>query len=219
MRKILKKITTSLLLLLLFTFTGCFRGIVWGNGNRVTQERNINSFRGVRADFIGDIYIKQGTDHYVTITGDSNLLELIVMEVKNDQLIIDSTKNYTTKKGIDLEITVPDLDTVRVNGVCDIEMVDFETKQLKLVTAGVGSIKASGRVEVLTAEVHGVGDLELKDLIGDDVTALVDGVGSIDVYANKTLDLRVNGVGDINYYGDAVLTFMEDDGVGSIRKK
>lgn len=218
MTTIVKKILTSLVLLLLLLFNGCFRGSVWGNGNRVTVERSVDSFSNIRSDFVGDVYITQGAEQKVSITGDSNLLEIITLDVRDGLLIIDSTKNYTISRRLLIEITVPDLDSVTVKGVSDIEMVNFETEQLILTTDGVGSIEASGRVENLTATVHGVGDLELKDLISQNVTAVVKGVGSIDVYADKTMDLRVDGVGDINYFGDAVINFLEDDGIGSIKK-
>lgn len=42
MSKKLKHISTTALLLLLMLFAGCFRGAVWGNGNRVTVERGKN---------------------------------------------------------------------------------------------------------------------------------------------------------------------------------
>lgn len=215
MTKIISKILTTLLVLI--AMNSCILGTIIGNGRIVSTERTVNNFYEVDTDFVGDVNIKQGSVQEVRVTGDSNILEYITTTVKQGVLTINSTMNYSSARGISVDITVPDINSVYVNGVGDVDIEEFYTDRLTLITDGVGSIKASGQVVTLTAEVHGVGDLELKNLLSSDATALVDGVGDIEIHANRTLDLRVDGVGDITYYGNAHVT-LRDEGVGSIRK-
>lgn len=215
MTKIITKITT--IILSLITLNGCILGTVYGNGQVVSSERQLNNFYEVNVGFVGDVYIRQGHVQQVIVSADSNLIDLITTRVNQGVLTIDSSTNYSSAGNVKVEITVPDLDRVYLTGVGDVDIIDFETNRINLITDGVGSIRATGQVITLNAEVHGVGDLNLRDLLSLDATALVDGVGNIEIYANRTLDLRVDGVGDITYYGKAVVT-TEDDGVGTIRK-
>lgn len=216
MSKLITKISITLMLLL--SMTSCFLGTIYGNGDIITIERDVYFFEDIEADFIGDIYIKQGSFQEISITGDSNIIGYIDTDVENGVLKINSTANYSTTRAIEIEITIPDMDSVTVYGVSDVDIQDFQTNSLTLITDGVGSITASGYTTNLTAKVKGVGDLNLKELISLYGSASVEGVGNIDIYANKTLSLSVDGVGDITYYGKASITSYEDDGVGTIRK-
>lgn len=215
MTKIISKILITFSVLI--AMNSCILGTVIGNGQIVTTERTVNSFYEVNSDFVGDVYIKQGNTQSVTVTGDSNIVNFITTTVKEGVLSINSNMSYSSTRSITVDITVPDLDRVYVNGVGDVDIEEFYTDRFTLITDGVGSIKASGQVVTLIAEVHGVGDLNLRNLISRDATALVDGVGNIEIQANRTLELTIDGVGDITYYGNADVT-SRDEGVGSIRK-
>ena len=84
---------------------------------------------------------------------------------------------------------------------------------------GVGSIDIKGMSKELTISNAGFGSVNTHELKAIHVVASNSGVGSIDVYASDSIALYNDGVGSIQYGGDAMLYRMSNNGIGSIDKK
>ena len=68
--------------------SSCLLGID-GNGNIVTQDRNVKDFIGVSLRGVGDVNVNHAEDFKVEVITDSNIQSLITTKVNGSNLHID----------------------------------------------------------------------------------------------------------------------------------
>ena len=74
-----------ILFVLTFSLYSCVNTID-GDGNVVTEERNVNTFNKIDISGHFEVFIKQGKQENVEIETDQNLLQLIETETKKEVL-------------------------------------------------------------------------------------------------------------------------------------
>jgi Putative auto-transporter adhesin, head GIN domain len=213
--------TTARLLLVAFVctlFAGCSIGIK-GSGVSKTESREVADFEGVNASGVASVTITVGLPKSVSVTVDDNLMEYVETTVKDNKLSISTTKSINTSLGLNVEITVPTLNEATVSGVGDIRIVDAASETLKLKVSGVGNIEATGSVTNVDVSVSGVGDADLVELKAENVVVSVSGTGDANVFASKSVDAKVSGVGDIIVYGNPEVRKHNESGVGDVEFK
>ena len=181
--------------------TGCvitFSGIE-GNGRIVKEERFVDQFDGLVLEGVGNVNIHSAGYYKAVVTTDSNLQDLISVKVKNNILYIDE-KNSTgfnpTKLTID--VYLPELKSVGLRGVGNIDIYDGYTSDLEISLSGVGNIDAQ--------------DYQVQRA---DIT--LSGTGKIKVWATNSLRGSLSGVGDILYRGNPA-NYVRISGVGTVKK-
>ncbi len=204
---------------LLFTLlAGCSIGIK-GNGIALTESREVDDFEAVQASGVASVTITVGKPKSVSVTIDANLMEYVETTVKNNLLVISTKQAISTSLGLKVEITVPTLNEASVSGVGDIKIVDAAGESLKLRMSGVGSIKATGTVTNVDVSVSGVGDANLVDLKTENVIVSVSGTGGANVFASKSVDAKVSGIGDIIVFGNPEIRNHSESGIGDVEFK
>ncbi len=220
----MKKILTCILLLAFVTtshagnFSFFGRGEK-GSGDLQTETRDVDNFKRVKLKGSFDVFITVGKKQSVTVTFDDNLLELVETEVQGKTLILDTEGNFRSKRSCKIEITVPELEYVKLSGSGDIIIEELDEDFFEYQLSGSGDISAEGRVKDLELHLSGSGDIDTRNLIADDVYAKISGSGGIKVYAKNSLDGKVSGSGDIVYYGNPKHVNNKVSGSGSIRKR
>ena len=152
------------------------------------------------------------------IEGDDNIVPFIQTEVNDQQLQILIKQNYSTKKGLVVNITAPEYDKVSILGSGDVNLTDVNHEDLSLNISGSGNIIAIGRVKKLLANVNGSGDLMLSKLQSNNATITINGSGDAEIWASESLTGKVNGSGNITYYGDPKNVQSKVNGSGDIIK-
>jgi hypothetical protein len=95
----------------------------------------------------------------------------------------------------------------------------LDAKDVKVVISGAGTVDlGSGRVESLNVTVTGAGDVIAGKLRSDAGRVAISGAGTTTLWPEKTLDVRITGVGTVRYYGDPQITDRKVVGVGSVRR-
>ena len=176
-----------------------WRETIRGSGNLVTQEREVDSFVNIDAGGSFDVDVKVGPKTSVKLTFDDNIIDLIDTRVRGKTLHIDSDKSYSTDKRCKVEITVPLLESVSLNGSGDLDIQDLKGDLFECDVNGSGDVVATGDVDELDVDIQGSGD--------------------VDVYAIEDFDGAVYGSGDIRYYGDPKHAHSHVAGSGSVRKR
>lgn len=99
--------------------------------------------------------------------------------------------------------------------------MDFyvNVKSLLVDNNGVGSLEIVGNADVVQINNDGLGSVNTSEVVARKVVATNAGVGSVEVYASDSLALYNDGVGSIEYSGEAVLYEQSNNGIGSINKK
>lgn len=192
---------------------------VEGSGNRASEVREISGFSQVELKGSPDVRITVGTGPLVTVHGDDNILPIITTEVHGDKLVISSSKGYSTRIGIDIEIEVPSLEGVALIGSGDIDVDGLNADAFAVVLKGSGDVVASGSVDTVSADLKGSGDIDLSDLQARTARAALYGSGDILVHATESLDARVAGSGDIEYAGDPASMTTDVQGSGEISSR
>lgn len=213
-------------------------GQLEGSGEKATQSIDIGSFDHVRLETSADVVVQIGHSQSIRLTADDNLLDNFSFTLNGDTLVIDADQSYRTEKGILVDIEVPELDGVSIQGSGDLEVKSgLEGKrfsadihgsgdiilhhvrvgELTLEVSGSGDIAAAGKVENLDAQVNGSGDIEALDLRAANAHVRVNGSGEVQVRAVDTLDATISGSGDIYYEGDPTMS-ISISGSGDVER-
>lgn len=241
--------TKSILLvaILLAALTTSSRCVSIGNGitpskNYITRDFKVGDFDKLDISTVADISYTQSTDNSTSlqIYGSDNLVELLKVDVKDSTLIISAQKRNINKSDLKIRISSPTLQhvktsgvgnfnikerveatnlTIKNDGVGDVKINDVTCTELNIRTEGVGNVSVKGKAEKVSLISQGVGNINASELESDSVIATSDGVGNISCYAKKSINAKVNGVGNISYKGNPTDKQLKKNGIGSIKHK
>lgn len=211
---------------------------VVGNGDVTTKTISTESYDKIKAVGSMDVHLVRGNEGNITIKTDSNLHEYIIVELKENALVVRTKKNTSlkTKKGIHVTIPFEEIDGVSLVGSGDIDSRDtiksdtfdvavtgsgdvilaVEANTLDAKVTGSGDMTLSGKTRQLEVKVSGSGDFMGNAMISENTQAYVSGSGDAEVNATKSLKARVNGSGDIEYSGNPDTSDTKVSGSGSI---
>jgi Putative auto-transporter adhesin, head GIN domain len=208
-----------------------------GDGQKVTQPRQVGAFTAVRVEGSIDAAVKVGGAPSVAVTIDQNLQPLVITEVSGSTLVV-RTKDITWDgKGI-VEVTVPVLRGVTIEGSSDVT-VDGGQGDLALRIEGSGDLRWSGSADKLEASISGSGDMKLSgtatqaslavagsgdikagDLTSKGATISVAGSGDVEVTLDGgSLSVSIAGSGDVVWHGKAMVERASVSGSGEIVRR
>ncbi|WP_339713156.1 head GIN domain-containing protein [uncultured Kriegella sp.] len=240
----MKKLTALVLVTLsISSCTAQWGKKVAGNGNIVTIERTTGDYEEIGVSGWFDVELVDGREGQLTLTGEDNLLEHIVTDVKNGHLSVRVEKGYNLKpsswkEGIHITIPVESIKSIALSGSGDIigrkklksnnlqvaisgsgdVTLDVETDQISAAMSGSGDMNLSGEASNFEVSISGSGDIEAYELNAENVDASVSGSANINVTAHNRLKARVSGSGDIKYRGNPTKVDTKTSGSGDISK-
>ncbi len=235
----------SMCLLVACNLNGQWGKKVKGNGNIVTEDRQVGDYDQVALSGWFDLELVSGSEGNITLEGDENLLEHIKTEVKAGKLVIKTEKGYQLQPsswksgGITITVPVEEVSEVTLSGSGDIVgktvlksdnfrtavsgsgdvVLEVEADDVEATLSGSGDIKLSGAARDFEVRVSGSGDIKAFDLDADRVEATVSGSADIHVTANQELMARVSGSGDIRYRGNPSKVDTKTSGSGDVTKE
>lgn len=212
---------------ILLTVSSCEKEFICvkpGSGE-TTQTFDLADFTGFNLCVAADVEISQGTQSF-EVTGPTNLVENLELEVKNGVLNIDYDKCVWNSKDMNIKIALPMLTEASISGSGDIVGTSaFEgLEDLDLKISGSGNIdlevtainissniSGSGKIILLgsgttyESKISGSGDIEAFDLTVDDCSVKISGSGKNEVSVNNNLDVKISGSGDVYYKGNPLI--------------
>ncbi len=221
------------------------RGRTDKSGNStITKNFNVGSFSAIETDIVGNIFFTQSDETSVTAEGDENLVNRLIITVKEDELKLRMRSNVKIKfrnkrPKLTVKVSSPNLYRIDSDGVGNITLegvvttenlhidsdgvgniraLQLECDQLTIESEGVGNIRLNGKGRLAEYELNGVGGIDTSDFIAEEVIVHSAGVGNIECYASKNIELYGSGVGSIVYYGEPNIKALNKSGVGSIKK-
>ncbi|WP_158976319.1 head GIN domain-containing protein [Cellulophaga sp. L1A9] len=231
----------------LLTITSCsaqWGKKIKGNGVFKTIERTTDDYDSVSISGWFDVDLVDGNEGKITITGEENLLEYIITEIKDGQLVIkvEDNKNLQPSKwknSIKIIIPVEEIEALSLSGSGDVVGKKIlKTNRFAMTMSGSGDISLSLDANTISATMSGSGDMELKgstddfkatisgsgnikayELKADNVKATISGSADMQVVANRSLKAQVSGSGDISYRGNPDKINTKISGSGSISKR
>ncbi|MEX1187721.1 MAG: head GIN domain-containing protein [Bacteroidia bacterium] len=225
-----------------FVFSACSLDCidVEGTGSIVEKSIDTESFNSIENDIPATIKINQGEALSLTVSGHSNITDLIEFDVKSNKLTIRFKENCvnTNYDSLSINITLPSLVLLNVNGSGEAIIENgFQCKNLELGISGSGNIKASveaskaleatisgsgvikliGITESATFNISGSGEIHAYDFQTIHTSVSISGSGDAEVIADKSLKTNISGSGNIQYKGNPEIT-STISGSGSLIK-
>ncbi len=194
-------------------------GCVEGSGVKNTHKRDVEPFSKIDISGVFDVNIECQKKQRVEVTSDDNILPYVVTEVKSHTLFVTVNKSICTKSGLELNVSVDNIEKVTVDGASDLVISRVDNKGLVMDLEGSGDIKASGKTGEFVTNITGTVDLDAKNLKSEKVRISVSGASDSFVYASKRLQADISGVGDIYYYGNPEEIIEDISGVGELIKE
>lgn len=191
-----------------------------GSGQEMSETRELAPFNEIELESSADIFVTIGEVQSVTVTTDDNLLDNLKTRVTGSgKLIIDTRKSYRSRIGVRIDIVMPALEAIEVQGSGDIQVFDLDGERLEIDIQGSGDVEIEGRVNELYIDIQGSGDVSARRLEARDVEIDIDGSGDVAVMALTSFDGKINGSGDIRYYGNPEYVSTSINGSGTIRRR
>ena len=187
--------------------------------NVTSESRNVSGFEEVELQGVGNLSIQQTGSESLTVEAEEDVLPKIRSEVENDRLIIGPEPNTSiqTTQPINYELTVKDLNALKVSGSGNVDAEDISTDELAVTTSGTGNVKISGEADSQGINISGSGSYQAEDLESKEVKVDVGGSGSAVVNVSDELDAKVSGIGSVEYIGDPTVN-QDVSGIGAVRK-
>lgn len=216
--------------------SGCWG--ISGSGDRERETRDHDDFVRIESHGELDVEVRQADRFRVAVSIDSNLLDNVKTRVRDETLIIDQNVNFLDiVDGPHVLIDMPSLTFVHLYGSGDLDALTFEesdTVRLELGGSGdlifegaaprieadadgSGDVRLTGSTDFADLLVRGSGNIEARGLEASAGSLRVAGSGDIAAMINGKADVRVDGSGDIDLYGEVDLRGSEGNGSGDVR--
>ena len=212
-----------------------------GNGNVITQPRNLSGFSAVNVSSAINLYIKQDSSFSVKVVADDNLQVYVIVEMDGNTLRVrekDNTNLDATGK-IKVYVSAPAFKSLNASGACNIigenllstdENVEIDvtgaseaTLELKALKISAGMTGASrlelrGQTKDLSLEGSGASHAKCFELLSENTKVDISGASHAEVFASVLLDAHASGASGIRYKGNATVS-QEASGASSVKKE
>ena len=209
-----------------------------GNGNVVTEERNIRDFNKVKGSAGLDVYLTKGSENKVVVEADENLLEFIETEVHNGRLTIGTERSIGRSKAKKVYVTYIELSEIAassgsdviVNSVVKNENISLDAssgadlevevfaKDLYVEASSGADIKVRGKATKLKAKSSSGSEIDAEELFVISCDADASSGGDITVNVKEDLETEATSGGTIRYYGNPSAVSKNGSRSGSVRK-
>jgi hypothetical protein len=199
---------------------------VRGDGNLVTQQRDVSSFDEVESYGSMEVEVTGGNESSVRVEAEENLQKYIEIIVEDGTLKIKTRRNYNLdpERDIKVFVTSPSYSSLSSSGSGNITgrnalssskpvklslagsgniSVEMTAPSLTGEIAGSGNINLSGTVREFSSSIMGSGSIRAKNLNVEEAKVEIAGSGDVEIAASEKLDVHIMGSGDVRYRGDA----------------
>jgi hypothetical protein len=203
-----------------------------GKGPIVSQVININnSFSKIEMEGSFDVIISYGNNLEVEATGHQNVIDELITSVVGDELILELDKRCIIDNDLTINITIPYLTKVTLDGSGDILINDFlnqynlelelmgsgdmvfneftGTENLYIKIEGSGEVKGNKHfpdINIVDVRISGSGDYSGFPIKANECNVSISGSGTAKIHANDILNVTIDGSGDVLYQGNPTLS-------------
>lgn len=196
-----------------------------GNKRIVTKEIAPADYSAINFSTSGKIIYCRRPDEapFLQVTTDENILPLLEIEVKNNQLNIEvKDGNKINPSQLTIQTNSRQLDKINIagsgqihqNGTLLSERLDVKitgsgnvifdslaSGVLNVHITGSGNAQLNGTSREAVYTITGSGNIHAHDCSVEYLKCKITGSGNIRALADKTLDIKITGSGNVNYKG------------------
>jgi hypothetical protein len=236
------KLYAFLCLALVFSLSSCryFGGEkVYGDGNVVSQQRNVGAFNSVEANGAVEVHVVQGPAG-VKVSADRNLQEYIEVFTEGDVLVVQykDNSNLEPTGNIEIRVSAPEYKSLNVSGASSITadspingtgaldiVADGASKvtlnvmvpKISMDLSGASRINVQGKATEVIAKGSGASDINAMDLVSENADVDVSGASHAELTVNTKMRVEASGASGVRYKGNAAVA-QQVSGAGSVEK-
>lgn len=218
--------------------SGCSDDCASGNGTRIAQRRDLDSFGelDLRISAVAEIHLDTGlTTPYLILLAEQNISGSIKTEISDSVLVIDFGQCIQNHQDIQVEIHTSYLETLHLNGPGRITSGrKLQTEKLAIILGGNGDMNLTVDIDSLLVDVQGSGMVHLNgeaealivthqssgtldsfSMFSKNAMVEVNAKGATNVIVTDTLKAEINGAGNIYVRGNPEIV-SSGPGSGSI---
>ncbi|EIZ78402.1 hypothetical protein WSK_3021 [Novosphingobium sp. Rr 2-17] len=181
------------------------------HGPRKTRSFPVVSGSQIAMEIPVELDFVKGDKSEMTVEGPASVVDRLVWT--NGRL---SIQGKSVKHGIKVHITAPEIAGLDLDAPGDITMTGLDQQKLYLNSNAAISLDASGKVQQVFVDTRGAGDIDLGKLEAKDATVHVRGVGDVTLGATGTVNVEINGAGNVSLVRKPATLQSRINGVGSI---
>jgi hypothetical protein len=198
--------------------------LVAGSGKIISENRPVSGIERVRLEIPANLDIQQGSAEALTVTGDDNLLPLLLTEVRGGELTIrlKPSTNARPSQPIEINLTVKNLDELsnsssgkvtvgplttgdlrlHLSSSGSVEIEDVQADQITVELSSSGEILVAGTAQRLDLGLSSSGSFQGEDLQVQIAEVRLSSSGNATVWVLENLDVNISSSGNVTYYGD-----------------
>lgn len=214
------------------TCIGNTENIVNGEGEITTTTLSFEEFDKIELVVPASIIISQGVTQEVKLKGHPNVIDRVTTAVSDNWLKIGLEKGCYQNFELSIEVTVPILEALKLRGVGELTINDFESQSesleldinsvsnvtinkfegietLSIDLNGTGNFTASQNIstlEILNLDISGTGSYLGFPLNSKNAIARVSGIGYGELTVTDSLNAAIQGIGNLYYKGSPSIT-------------
>jgi hypothetical protein len=214
---------------------------VTGSGVAKEESRKVGAFSVVEVSGVVEATVTLGKEPALTLSGDDNLVPLIVTEVKGDRLVIRTKEgtNMRTKLPLRAAITATGLTAVeasgaatvkapadgssrfsaQTSGVAQITLGGLAAEELEIDSSGASRVTASGSTRALKVGLSGTSGLDASGLKAETASVNISGASSGTLRASKEVQGDVSGASNLTVLGAPAKKGVSTSGASGVTYK
>jgi hypothetical protein len=234
----INRLTIGIAVLVLagFVFSSC-DDCITGNGKMITRRIKVGDISQIKLSGDANVILVNDSTDSLTITGESNIVELFEFDESGKSLKIRSAKCMLHHETVTITIPVKLIESLTLNGSgnfisrnvikgTDLDMdvngsgdidLQVEVENLAGHINGSGDIRLKGSAKNERLQINGSGDVDASDFACGQVKVTINGSGDCKVLATNALDVVIRGSGNVYYKGSPDVN-TEVKGSGSVEK-
>ena len=178
---------------------------VIGSGKAATDSREVTEFTRISVSNGLEIDVQVGQAPSVVVSGDDNILPVIVTTVDGDELKVatEPNTNLVKQQPLLVTITTPTLVALSLDGGSKAKVAGEVAAALSVLASGGSEATVVGNATALTAEASGGSKLHLDELLAQDAHLIATGSSQIDARVYATAQVDASGGAQVSIMGGA----------------
>jgi len=190
-------------------FSACKKDRLTGNGNIISETRNLGQFTGISSSGASPVEVKYGTEFSVVVKGSSNIVPRYTTKVVNNVLHIGFEGVSISRDDVEVILTMPSFNKVELSGSTEVEIEgNFPViANLNVSISGSGKVEADNTMQIdnVKVDISGSGKVDFEAVTSKTADADISGSGSLKLQVQDRIKAKISGSGKVYYKGNPVI--------------
>jgi len=205
----------------------------------LSEDRTItNDFNEIKVQQGINLYLTQSNTTKINVEADENILDLLITEVKNNELKIYFEKNVYRAKARNVYLTTNDISKINTSSGASVKSentlivnsLDLDSSsgssikiyvnsdEVSSSTSSGASIKIYGKTNYFLANASSGSSIDADELKSKEATAQASSGANINLNVSDKLTASASSGGDIDYEGNPTKIKKDTSSGGSVSK-